>query len=262
MAEVTKWSLTWSKRVLGEIYTQTLVCDESTPYPAWTPEDGECPMTTSNAVILARQSLTKHFPEAKQWVFDSISIQMVGPSVSNVWYYNVDFHPILPNGEKGNSQVSVVVGLNGSVPEFIKSKLSEMTYDEAFGKQTVEVKRPVAQTNEVAAATNEVTEPEPAAIMKFNPDAEAAPEEPQVEEVKEAAPEATPAPAPAPVEVKQPAPVETKQPVPVQTNAPAPATTAVQVPAAAPTPAPPAVLPPATNLPPAATNKPPATSAP
>lgn len=127
-AQAVQWSCHWSKTFMGEKYSQCLSVSDESPYPKWSPAKEVCPLHPTNAFSLATQAAVKAFPNVNSWRRSSLSLKMEPHSDgSDTWYFEVVLYPEF-SGEKpeGVTCLSVVVGLDGRVPEIRKGEAAEL----------------------------------------------------------------------------------------------------------------------------------------
>ena len=150
-AQATQWSHGWSKAFMSEKYSQRISSSQNTAYPKWDPGESACPLHPTNAVSLAKQAASGAFTNVVDWELSSLSLQMTPlRDDSSVWFYDVSLRPLF-DGEKPErvSCISVVVGLNGIVPEIKKGGTrSTGSYAESLRRRREELRKTKGLTEE------------------------------------------------------------------------------------------------------------------
>ena len=121
-AQTTHWSYGWSRTFMGEKYSQHFSASDAGPYPEWNPGEQVCPLHPTKALLLATQAASNAFAGVKTWELSSLSLQTDSlHGGSGIWFYEVTLCPDLGDENQGSiACVSIVVGLNGYVPEIKK----------------------------------------------------------------------------------------------------------------------------------------------
>ena len=128
VAQATCASSYISFSLYGKNYQQVLSNNDFKDCPAWVPDSGPCPLPLYKAIELARAYLLSRFNSSKTWAWDG------GASINRFpngkWYYMVSLDDNKPDRLSDVSdvlranQVSVIVCLNGHIPEITENEIT------------------------------------------------------------------------------------------------------------------------------------------
>jgi len=100
----------------GRMFEYTVTKAKFETLPAWVPEKAPPPLAISRALEIAEKTTRVEHPEFTDFMVSTISFQQVGShSGQNRWFYTINMYP-KANGEFSyDSQVTVVVLMDGTV---------------------------------------------------------------------------------------------------------------------------------------------------
>lgn len=115
-----RWVQRYFLRFNGIKYQQVVTSEKIRLLPSWHPEEEPCPLGLHEAITLARQYLSRRFPEVPTWSFERFSMDHFGDT--HKWYYNITFTPPPKEFPPSKNRITVLVGLNGWIAEIEKCK--------------------------------------------------------------------------------------------------------------------------------------------